>query len=41
MKLYKSAFTVDVEDGVSLAMLHDFGVESPQTNRVVTHTRTI
>ena len=41
MKLHKSAFTVDVEDGVSLAMLHDFGVESPQTKRVVTHTRTI
>lgn len=38
---YKSAFTVDVEDGVSLAMFHDFGVKSPQTDRVVTHTRHI
>jgi polysaccharide deacetylase family protein (PEP-CTERM system associated) len=37
----KSAFTVDVEDGISLAMLHDFGVESPQTERVVAYTRTI
>ena len=41
MKRKQSAFTVDVEDGVSLAMVHDFGVESPQTGRVVTHTRTI
>jgi polysaccharide deacetylase family protein (PEP-CTERM system associated) len=41
MKFKKSAFTVDVEDGISLAMFHDFGVETPQTDRVVTHTRTI
>lgn len=41
MKLHKSAFTVDVEDGVSLAMIHDFGVKSPQTRRVVTQTKII
>lgn len=40
-KRYQSAFTVDVEDGVSLAMIHDFGVECPQTRRVVIHTRRI
>ena len=41
MQLHKSAFTVDVEDGVSLAMIHDFGVDCPQTRRVVIHTRRI
>jgi polysaccharide deacetylase family protein (PEP-CTERM system associated) len=41
MECNKSAFTVDVEDGISLAMLHDFGVKTPQTDRVVAHTRTI
>lgn len=41
MQKKKSAFTVDVEDGISLAMFHDFGVESPQTERVVIHTRQI
>lgn len=41
MKLHKSAFTVDVEDGISLAMIHDFGVDCSQTTRVVTHTRRI
>lgn len=41
MKRKKSAFTVDVEDGISLVMFHNFGVESPQTKRVVNHTRVI
>lgn len=41
MKLHKSAFTIDVEDGISLAMIHDFGVDCPQTSRVVTHTQKI
>ena len=37
----KSAFTVDVEDGISIAMRDAFSVESPQTNRVVHLTEEI
>ena len=40
-EIKKSAFTIDVEDGVSLAMIHDFGVDCPQTSRVLIHTRRI
>lgn len=42
VKSYKtSAFTVDVEDGVSIAMRDSFGMEVSQTDRVVTNTRSI
>lgn len=37
----KSAFTVDVEDGISIAMRDAFSVESPQTGRVVHLTEKI
>ncbi|REL24736.1 DUF3473 domain-containing protein [Rhodohalobacter sp. SW132] len=37
----KSAFTVDVEDGISIAMRDAFSVESPQTDRVVHLTEKI
>jgi len=37
----KAAFSLDVEDGVSLAMFHDFGVPCKQTNRVVIYTNQI
>lgn len=37
----KSAFTIDVEDGVSIAMRDVFSVKSPQTNRVVHLTEKI
>lgn len=40
-EFHKSAFTIDVEDGISLAMIHDFGVDCPQTRRVIIHTRRI
>jgi len=36
--LQTSAFTIDVEDGVSIAMRDAFGVDFPQTDRVVTYT---
>jgi polysaccharide deacetylase family protein (PEP-CTERM system associated) len=39
--LYTSAFTVDVEDGISIAMRDAFGVTSPQTDRVVRLTSKI
>lgn len=35
MSIYRSAFTVDVEDGISIAMRDAFSVESKQTDRVV------
>lgn len=35
------AFTVDVEDGISIAMRDAFGKDVPQTDRVVTNTRKI
>lgn len=38
---YLSAFTVDVEDGVSIAMRDVFGKEVVQTDRVVIYTRKI
>lgn len=41
MDIKEGAFTVDVEDGISLAMIHDFGVDSSQTDRVVTLTNQI
>jgi len=37
----KSAFTVDVEDGVSLAMTSFFGVKTSQSNRVIKYTTKI
>ena len=40
-KLIPSAFTVDVEDGISLAMRDAFSVNSEQTNRVVLLTKRI
>lgn len=40
-KLNPSAFTVDVEDGISLAMRDAFSVKSEQTNRVVSLTQQI
>lgn len=40
-KKIKSAFTVDVEDGISIAMRDIFSVESPQTDRVVRQTHRI
>jgi len=40
-KLFKSAFTVDVEDGVSIAMRDVFSMKSPQTERVVSLTNRI
>ncbi|MGD8779538.1 MAG: polysaccharide deacetylase family protein [Ignavibacteria bacterium] len=36
-----SAFTVDVEDGISIGMRDYFGVERPQTERVVKYTNMI
>jgi len=36
-----AAFSVDVEDGVSIAMRDAFGVQSPQTDRVVVNTQKI
>lgn len=39
--LNESAFTIDVEDGVSIAMRDAFHVESRQTDRVVTLTKKI
>lgn len=36
-----SAFTIDVEDGISIAMRDAFSVESPQTDRVVHLTEKI
>jgi polysaccharide deacetylase family protein (PEP-CTERM system associated) len=39
--LKRSAFTIDVEDGVSIAMRDVFGKVSPQTDRVITNTRKI
>ncbi len=41
IKNHSCAFTVDVEDGVSIAMRDAFGIESPQTDRVVTNTERI
>jgi len=38
---YSSSFTVDVEDGISLAMRDTFSVKSEQTNRVVSLTKRI
>lgn len=38
LKSFKSAFTVDVEDGVSIAMRDAFGKIVPQTNRVEKNT---
>jgi polysaccharide deacetylase family protein (PEP-CTERM system associated) len=40
-KRYKSAFTVDVEDGISIAMRDAFSVKTDQTERVVSLTSTI
>ncbi|WP_138429459.1 DUF3473 domain-containing protein [Fodinibius saliphilus] len=37
----KSVFTVDVEDGISIAMRDAFSVNSPQTSRVVSLTNRI
>lgn len=39
--VYKSAFTVDVEDGISIAMRDAFSVQSEQTVRVVNLTEKI
>ncbi|MBN1185289.1 MAG: polysaccharide deacetylase family protein [Bacteroidales bacterium] len=36
--LYPSAFTIDVEDGINIAMRDHFGVHIPPTDRVVTNT---
>ena len=36
-----SAFTVDVEDGVSIAMRDVFGINSPQSDRVFTNTQRV
>ena len=36
-----NAFSVDVEDGISIAMRDRFGTEVPQTNRVVAQTQEI
>ena len=41
MNLHKATFTVDVEDGVSIAMRDAFSVSSEQTNRVVGLTQKI
>lgn len=41
MSLIKSAFTIDVEDGISIAMRDAFSVESPQTDRVIHLTEKI
>ncbi|PAU94025.1 polysaccharide deacetylase family protein [Aliifodinibius salipaludis] len=41
MKPTKAAFTVDVEDGISIAMRDIFSVESRQTDRVVSLTEKI
>jgi len=38
---YTSAFTIDVEDGVSIAMRDAFGIKSKQTERVVVNTQKI
>lgn len=38
---FKSSFTVDVEDGISIAMRDAFSVKSPQTRRVVSLTNRI
>lgn len=38
---YRSAFTVDVEDGVSIAMRDVFETKVPQTHRVVENTKKI
>lgn len=38
---FTSAFTIDVEDGISIAMRDAFSVESPQTDRVVHLTEKI
>lgn len=40
-EIVKSAFTVDVEDGISIAMRDAFNVEKEQTNRVVHLTEKI
>lgn len=39
--IHSSAFTIDVEDGVSIAMRDVFGKEVKQTERVVIYTRKI
>jgi polysaccharide deacetylase family protein (PEP-CTERM system associated) len=39
MNEYKSALTIDVEDGISIAMRDAFSVQSEQTHRVVTLTK--
>ena len=36
--LHPSAFTIDVEDGINIAMRDHFGVHMPPTDRVVTNT---
>jgi len=41
LKSFKSIFTVDVEDGVSIAMRDAFSVDSEQTKRVVSLTHKI
>jgi len=41
MKYMNSAFTVDVEDGISLAMRDIFSRNMEQTDRVVKHTRLV
>lgn len=38
---HPSAFTIDVEDGVSIAMRDVFGIKTEQTNRVVINTQKI
>jgi len=40
-KIFKSAFTVDVEDGISIAMRDAFSAKTPQTVRVVSLTNRI
>ncbi len=39
--MYQSAFTIDVECGISIAMRDYFGVQMPPTERVVSNTRAI
>ncbi|WP_340106952.1 polysaccharide deacetylase family protein [Rhodohalobacter sp. 8-1] len=41
IKINNSTFTIDVEDGISIAMRDAFSVQSPQTNRVVQLTKKI
>ena len=36
-----NAFSIDVEDGISIAMRDQFGTRVPQTNRVVVQTQKI